>query len=106
MFLPGKFKAGFEPKSKMFVFICCQTILEIPMKLIYKILIVFSLFIAVQTLANAQSVPPPPPPVHGQSGNSPPGGGAPVGAGAGFLLLMSAGYGAKKIYDQRQRLEE
>lgn len=47
--------------------------------------------------------PPPPPGEHGQTGNQPPGGGAAIGGGIVFLLVLGAGYGAKKWYDHRKR---
>ncbi len=76
------------------------------MKIIFRIFIIASVLTLFPQVVNSQSTPPPPPPAHGNSGNSPPGGGAPLGAGAGFLLLMAAGYGLKRVYDLRQKLEE
>ena len=58
---------------------------------------------------NAQSPPPPPPPAggHGQNTNQPNnGGGAPIGSGLAILLALGAGYGGKKLYDARKKLEE
>lgn len=77
------------------------------MKTIFKILLLPAFVLLFQTAVFSQgSQPPPPPGGHGESGNQPPGGGAPIGAGAGMLLLMAAGYGAKKVYDARQKLAE
>lgn len=48
----------------------------------------------------------PPPPGHGQQGNQEGGAkGVPIGSGVGLLLLMSAAYGAKKVYDARKHRE-
>lgn len=46
----------------------------------------------------AQDVPPPPPPGggHGSGGSLPPGGGVPVGEGMLILMVLGAGYAAKK----------
>ena len=76
------------------------------MKAIFKILFISTFFLMFHLTAFGQgSNPPPPPGSHGESGNQPAGGGAPIGAGAGFLLLMAAGYGAKKVYDARKEIE-
>ncbi|MBE0663451.1 MAG: hypothetical protein IH597_13405 [Bacteroidales bacterium] len=75
------------------------------MKILFKVLLLPAFLLMFQLALNAQSSPPPPP-GHGDPGNQPPGGGAPIGAGAGFLLLMAAGYGGKKVYDARKKLAE
>ncbi len=64
--------------------------------------------IAFTTFAvNAQSPPPPPAGGHGQTGNQPNnGGGAPIGSGLAILLALGAGYGGKKLYDARKKIEE
>lgn len=54
----------------------------------------------------AQEPPPPPGGGHGQSGNQTPGGSAPLGSGIALLLTLAAGYGAKKVYDLRQKLDQ
>jgi hypothetical protein len=38
--------------------------------------------------------------------NTPVGGYAPIGSGLIILLALGAGYGSKKVYDARKRLEE
>lgn len=73
---------------------------------IYKALLIAGLMIASVISLHGQSVPPPPPSDPGAGGNQPVGGGAPIGAGIGFLLVMAAGYGAKKVYDARKKLAE
>lgn len=75
------------------------------MKILIRFLLIPAFAILIHVAASAQSAPPPPP-GHGETGNQPPGGGAPIGAGIGFLLLMAGGYGAKKVYDARRKLEE
>jgi len=72
---------------------------------IYKALLIAGLIIASVISSYGQSAPPPPPPPGG-GGNPPVGGDSPIGAGIGFLLVMAAGYGAKKVYDARKKLAE
>jgi hypothetical protein len=72
---------------------------------ISKVLLIAGLLIASIISSYSQSSPPPPPPPGG-GGNQPVGGDSPVGAGIGFLLVMAAGYGTKKIYDARKKLSE
>ncbi len=40
------------------------------------------------------------------TGGDPIGGGANIGSGIAVLLALAAGYGLKKIYDNRRKLEE
>jgi uncharacterized membrane protein YphA (DoxX/SURF4 family) len=75
------------------------------MKSIFRILLFPAFLLLFHFAVNAQSSPPPPP-GHGSTDNQTPGGDSPIGGGAGFLLLMAAGYGAKKVYDARKRLAE
>jgi hypothetical protein len=73
------------------------------MKLSYKILPFFVLFIIAASI-NTESIaqpPPPPPSGHSLTTDNPPGGGAPIGDGM-FLLLGLAGlYGGSKLYSLR-----
>jgi hypothetical protein len=39
-------------------------------------------------------------------GNAPVGGYAPIGSGLVILLALGAGYGSKKVYNARKKLEE
>lgn len=52
-----------------------------------------------------QPAAPPPPQNHGIGGNIP-GGGAPVGSGLILMLVLGAGYGAKKVISNRKRLTD
>ena len=67
--------------------------------------IFFTIAIALFAITlNAQV--PPSPNGDGSSpsggGHTPVGGGAPIGGGIGFLLLMGAAYGIKKVYAFKQ----
>jgi hypothetical protein len=75
------------------------------MKILVKILLIPAFMLLFNFTTFAQSAPPPPP-GHGEAGNQPVGGDSPIGAGIGFLLLMAGGYGAKKVYDARKKLQE
>ncbi len=46
---------------------------------------------------------PPPPDDHGEDGDQQP---APIGSGIAILLALGAGYGAKKVYDARKKINE
>lgn len=65
------------------------------------LLILFTLAFSIGYSQNGD--PPPPPGEHGQTGNQPPGGGAAIGGGVAILVLLGAGYGAKKWYDYKKR---
>jgi hypothetical protein len=67
------------------------------------LLVVALFFVSAVTFAQTQA---PPPPGHGTSGETDPGGGAPVGEGIIMLIAMGAAYGAKKIYQKRNKLAE
>ena len=77
------------------------------MKILVKFLLipVFALFFSLAMYAQPQT-PPPPPPGHGGSGNQPAGGASPIGAGIGLLLLMAGAYGARKVYNAREKLND
>jgi hypothetical protein len=79
------------------------------MKNKFKILIIslsLGLLFGISAISVAQPGPPPPPEGHGQSGNQSPGGTAPIGSGLLILMTMGAAYGAKKLFDARQKIEE
>ncbi len=71
-------------------------------------LILVGLLIIVPVIITSASAPPPPPPPPGGpgGGDQPIGGAAPIGSGIVMLLAMGAGYGAKKVFDARKKLEE
>jgi hypothetical protein len=52
----------------------------------------------------AQGPPDPPGVAHGQTQDV--GGSAPIGSGIGIMLMLAGGYGARKVYDMRKKLEE
>ena len=68
------------------------------------------LLLAVISLVVTVSMAQTPPHPNGGSdpgvGSTPVGGGAPIGGGLLILLAMSLGYGAKKVYDLRNRALE
>ncbi len=66
-------------------------------------LMLILLTITVSPAFSQNGDPPEPPGQHGQTGNQPPGGGAAIGGGVAILLMLGAGYGAKKWYDYRKR---
>ncbi len=54
-----------------------------------------------------QPAAPPPPGEHGAGGDIPAGGGpAPVGSGLILMLVLGAGYGTKKVFDNRRKLTD
>jgi hypothetical protein len=72
-------------------------------RVIIKMLSLFILvWIFSVTSATAQSQPPPAPDTHGGANNVP-GGGAPIGGGLTLLLAMGAAYGAKKVYQFKNK---
>jgi hypothetical protein len=52
----------------------------------------------------ADPTDPPPVPDHGQNGGDPVG--APIDGGVGILLLMGAGYAARKLYSVKKEKAE
>ncbi len=52
-------------------------------------------------LFTAAIAQPPPPDDYGENEDMQP---APIGSGIAMLLVLGAGYGAKKVYDGRKRL--
>jgi hypothetical protein len=76
------------------------------MKRIIRHMILLAFLVIAFVFANpilAGEPPPPPPP--GSEGDVP-GGGASIGGGLLVLLSLSAGYGLKKLYDARRKLDE
>ncbi len=72
------------------------------------ILLLLLLFVAI-TVMLAQAPAPPLPPGEASNGgsNGPVGGnGAPIGTGIILMTSLFAAYGAKKAWDQREKLEE
>ena len=75
------------------------------MKKILAVLAVSAFVLGISLSAIGQK--PPQPPGKGQSGDQPvPGGSAPIDGGLSMLLLLGAGYGAKRVFDARKRLAE
>lgn len=70
----------------------------------HMILLAFLVIASVFTNPILAGEPPPPPPP-GSEGDIP-GGGASIGGGLLVLLSLSAGYGLKKLYDARRKLDE
>jgi len=62
------------------------------------IIFLIAFIFAVSYSFSQNGDPPPPPGEHGQTGNQPVGGGATIGSGLFLMLLMGAGYGARKWY--------
>ncbi len=71
------------------------------MKDIRKSIIIVSLIISALFINSPIQAQPDPPGGHGQSGDAP-GGGAPIGSGIALLMLMSAAYVGKKVYDKKE----
>jgi hypothetical protein len=68
------------------------------------ILFVIMVFGGLALMAQA---PPTPPSSANQGGTGPVGGGgAPIGSGMVLLIAMAAGYGGKKVYQARKKLDE
>lgn len=73
-----------------------------PLQLKTFISALFFLFI-FSTAFPQNGDPPEPPGSHGQTGNQPVGGGAALGSGLAVLVLLGAGYGARKYYLSKKR---
>lgn len=72
-----------------------------------KKLLLLLFFSMTLTLLNAQAPPPPPGDASNGGTNGPVGGnGAPIGTGIILLTSLFAAYGAKKGWDQREKLGE
>lgn len=75
------------------------------MKKLSKFLIVLAFLVMPLFSTQVIAGDPPPPPDPGSGGDIP-GGGAPIGGGLLILLSLSAGYGLKKLYDARRKIDE
>ena len=71
-----------------------------------KNILVTVLFILAFSAMNAQSPPHPNSGSDPNAGNTPVGGAAPIGSGLVIMLALGAGYGAKKIFNARKKIEE
>jgi hypothetical protein len=74
-------------------------------RLLLTLTFLFTSMFIFNTMADEPLDSPPPPPGggHGGGGNSQ---GAPIDGGLGILLVLGAGYGAKKLYKNRQEKRE
>ena len=65
--------------------------------LLFSLFLIFCMAFAQVSLADSPLDSPPPPPGggHGGGGNTQ---GAPIDGGLGILLVLGAGYGARKLY--------
>lgn len=75
---------------------------------IFSISLLLALFTGISTDLIAQGPPPPPGGGHGHTTNQPPsnGGGAPIGTAVTLMVTLFGAYGAKKVWDNRKRMEE
>jgi hypothetical protein len=65
------------------------------MKTLTKTLVLFfTMMLAPELINHVFAVPPPPPPA------------VPIDGGLGFLLFAGIAYGAKKLYDTKQSVED
>jgi hypothetical protein len=78
------------------------------MKKAIRIVLLTVFFITFTVALNSLLAQPMPggDPSGGGSGNLPVGGSAPIGSGLVILLALGAGYGSKKVYNARKKLEE
>jgi hypothetical protein len=73
-------------------------------KILIKFAFVTAIIFASSTFLLAQG--PPNPPGDPSLQGPPVGGSAPIGSGIGIMLMLAGGYGARKVYDMRKKLEE
>lgn len=74
-------------------------------KRIFRFLLT-GMFVMATAVVFSQDPPPPPGGGHGQSGNQTPGGSAPLGSGIALMLAMATAYGAKKVWDNRNKTDK
>ncbi len=74
------------------------------MKSITKIVLIIAVFLMVPLTTVFADLPPDPGSGGPGGGDLPVGGGAPIGGGLIILMALGAGYGAKKIYDARNKI--
>lgn len=67
------------------------------MKILYKNIVLTSVFILINLYAFSQG--PPNPPLDTGAGNDPVGGSVPVGSGLAIMLFMAGAYGMHKSYN-------
>lgn len=75
------------------------------MKKMFRYLIILAFLAGPLISTQVMADEPPPPPDPGSEGDVP-GGGASIGGGLLVLLSLSAGYGLKKLYEARRKLDE
>jgi hypothetical protein len=71
------------------------------LKILPKLTVATLFFLMLSFLSFADQ---PPDPGGGPGGGDPVGGGSSLGGGMIFTLILSIGYGARKFYNQRQKL--
>lgn len=76
------------------------------MKKAIKIVVLTVFFITFTVALNNLFSQPMPGGDPTQGDNAPVGGYAPIGSGLVILLALGAGYGSKKVYNARKKLEE
>ncbi|MFZ4707848.1 MAG: hypothetical protein ACOYMF_17730 [Bacteroidales bacterium] len=74
------------------------------MKKNFKILILAAFFVTAPLIMLAQVPPHPNGGNAPNGGNGPVGGGAPVGSGLSILVAMGAAYGARRLYQIRDKV--
>ena len=76
------------------------------MKKAIKSLLVVGIFLAFPLFTLAQNPPHPNGGGGPGGGNTPVGGGAPIGGGLIIMMALGMGYGARKVFDARNKVME